>query len=208
MRRAQLEDELILGAEVDLLHVLPLRQIPEVQPPAVLAAEQEIGNEAVLEHVGGAPFARDRDVVAEVPEHVVREILRSAIDFPAPEHVERLVIHHEDAARTLALGVAERADVHAARAAVHGVRPRVSRALGDFLRGDSLDQLRLSRIRLRVDDVDVRRAQPGRDQVAPLDVRMRRVRTEMRAAGVPAEVVQLVAGAGHRDAPDDLAVGR
>ena len=36
------------------------------------------------------------------------------------------------------------------------------------------------------------------DEIAPLDMRMRRVRAEAGRAGVPAEMMQLVAGVGHR----------
>src|SRR5262249_60115188 len=89
-----------------------------------------------------------------------------------------------------------------------GVRPRVSGAIGYLFGGDSLDQLRLPGIRLGIDDVDVRGTQPRSDEVAALDVGMGCVRTEMRAAGVPAEVVQLVAHARHSDSSDDLRVGR
>ena len=63
------------------------------------------------------------------------------------------------------------------------------------------------RVGLGVDDVDAGGAETGHDQVAPLDVRVRRVRAEHRGAGVPAEVVQLVAGVGHLDFADELAVG-
>ena len=63
------------------------------------------------------------------------------------------------------------------------------------------------RVGLGVDDVDARGAEPRHDQVAPLDVRMRRVRAEHRGAGVPAEVVELVPGVGHLDLADELAVG-
>src|SRR2546429_5177732 len=41
-----------------------------------------------------------------------------------------------------------------------------------------------------VHDVDAARAQAGYQQVAALDVRVRRVGAERRAAGVPAEVVR------------------
>src|SRR5205085_2116903 len=50
--------------------------------------------------------------------------------------------------------------------------------------------------------------QPRHDQVAPLDVGMGRPGAQGAGAGVPAEVVQLVADVRHVDAPDDRAVGR
>ncbi len=175
VRRAQLEDQLVLLAEVDLLQVLALGEIPEVQPAAVLAAEQHFRHEPVLERVGRAPFAGHHGVVAEMPPDVIGELLRPAIDLPAAERLEALVIHHEDAARRLAVRVAERRDVDAARPAMDGVRARVAGLLGDLLRLDHLDDLRLARVGLGVEDVDARGAQARHDQVAPLDVRMRRV---------------------------------
>ena len=42
MRRAELEDELVLLAEIDLLHVAPLVHVPEMELAAVFAAEQEL----------------------------------------------------------------------------------------------------------------------------------------------------------------------
>src|SRR5439155_12256029 len=108
MRRAQFENQLMLLAEIDLLQVLSLVEIPEMQLMAVFAAEQEFGDEAVLEHVGRAPFAGHDRVVAEMPPHVVGEMLRAAIDLPAAKHLEALVIHHEDAAGPLPLLIAER----------------------------------------------------------------------------------------------------
>ena len=136
VRRAQLEHQLVLVAEVDLLQVLALRHVPEMQPAAVLGAQDLLRDQPVLDHVGRAPLAGHHRVVAEVPPHVVGEVLRAAVDLPAAEHVEGLVVHHEDAARALALGVAERADVDAAGPAMHGVRPRVARPLGELGRLD------------------------------------------------------------------------
>src|SRR5215471_21270130 len=56
--------------------------------------------------------------------------------------------------------------------------------------------------------MNARRAQPGYHEVAPLDMRVWRVRAETGAARVPAEVVQFVTGIRHRHAADDLAVAR
>ena len=126
VRRTQLEDQLVFVAEVDGLQVLALVQVPEVQAAAVFRAEQDLGDEAVLERVGRAPFARDQRVVAEVPPRVIGEVLRPAIDLPVAAHVEGLVVHQEDAARRLAFAIAERRDVDALRAAMHRVRPRIA----------------------------------------------------------------------------------
>ena len=103
--------------------------------------------------------------------------------------------------------VPHRGEVDAIRAAVDGVRPRVARALDDFLGADRPHDPGRTGIWLGIEDVDVRGAQPRGDQVAALDVRMRRVRAEGGAAGVPAEVVELVARGRHRRAADDLRVG-
>ena len=51
-----------------------------------------------------------------------------------------------------------------------------------------------------------RRSHAGHDEIAPLHMRVRRVRAEARAARVPPEVVQLVAGVGHFDTRDLSAV--
>ena len=71
VRRAQLEDELMLLAEIDLLQVLAPGEVPEVQTAAVFAAEQDFRNQPVLEGVGRAPLARHHRVVAEMPPGVV-----------------------------------------------------------------------------------------------------------------------------------------
>ena len=198
VRGAQLEHQLVLLAEVDLLQVLALGEIPEVQPPAVFAAEQHLRHEPVLEGVGRAPFAGHHGVVAEMPPGVIGELLRPAIDLPAAERLEALVIHDEDAARRLAVLVAERRHIDAARPAMDGVRARIAGLLGDLLRLDHLDDLRVARIGLGVEDVDARGAQARNHQIAPLHVRMRHLRAQARRAGVPAEMVELVAGIGRR----------
>src|SRR5215217_4433701 len=51
-------------------------------------------------------------------------------------------------------------------------------------------ELRVVRVLLDVDHVDPRGPQRGDEQVAALDVRVRRPRAQRRRAGVPAEVVQ------------------
>jgi hypothetical protein len=67
VRRARLEDELVLFAKIDLLQVPALGEVPEVRAAAIFAAEQDFRNEAVLEGVGRAPLAGYRGVVAEMP---------------------------------------------------------------------------------------------------------------------------------------------
>src|SRR5271166_287832 len=124
----------MLLAQVDFLQMLAPGEVPEMQPPAVFAAEQHLGDEAVLECVGRAPFAGDHGVVAEMPPGVVAELLRSALDLPAAERLEALVIHDKDSARRLAVLVAERCDVDAAGPTMDRMRARVAGLVGNLLR--------------------------------------------------------------------------
>ena len=57
MRRAHLEDHLVLLAKVERLNVAPLAQIPNMHLMAVSALQEFFGNDAVLDLVGRAPFA-------------------------------------------------------------------------------------------------------------------------------------------------------
>jgi hypothetical protein len=163
----------MLGAEVDRLLVAALAQVPDVELVAILAAEQQLRDDAALDHVRQAPLARQQLVVADVPPHVVGELLRAAVDLPLAERIERVVVEQEDAAGALAVGRAQRRHVEPVGAAVDRVRAAVAGALGDVLRLDDLDDPRLRGIVLDVDDVDPRRAQAGHEEVAPLDMRMR-----------------------------------
>jgi hypothetical protein len=117
------------------------------------------------------------------------------------------VIDDEDAARRLAVLVAERSHVDAARTAMHGVRPCVAGFLGDISRLDDLDDLRFARIGLGIENVDARRPQTWNDQIAPLHMRMRSVRTQTRGAGVPAEMMEFVARVRGGNSADDARIG-
>jgi hypothetical protein len=196
----------VLGAEVELLHVPPPLHVPDVQPVAVLVAEQELRVHARLDHVRRAPLAGDHAVVAEVPPEVVGELLRAAVALPCALDLERVVVEDEDAAGTVAIRVAEGVHVDAVRAAVHGVRAAVAGLLRDLLGLDRPDDSRLERVALRVQHIHARGAQSRHDQVAPLHVRVRHPGTERRRAGVPAEVVELVADVRHLDPPHEPAV--
>src|SRR6516162_11060703 len=116
----------MLLAEVDLLDVPAFGEVPEMQPPAISAAEQHLGHQPVLESVRRAPFAGHERVVAEMPPAVIGKLLRAALDFPSAERLEAFVIHHENAPGRLAFTVAERGDVDPARAAMDGVRARIA----------------------------------------------------------------------------------
>ena len=154
MRGPKLEDHLVLLAEVDLLAVAALRQVPDVDLVAVLAGQQDLGIDAALNHVGRAPLARDRRVVAEMPPEVVGEFLGAAVELPAAFDRERIVVDHEDATWGIAVGVTERAHVDAVRAAVDGVGSAVAGAVGDLFRVDRMDELGLLGVGFDVEDVD------------------------------------------------------
>ena len=99
--------------------------------------------------------------------------------------------------------VAEHRDDDVGAEAVHGVRRRQVGLGLDLGALDHLVQARRLRVDAAVDDVQVRRADTGHDQVAPLLGRI----VMARRAGVPADVMQLVADARHLQPADDLAVG-
>ena len=143
-----------------------------------------------------------------MPSEIVSKLLRAAVYFPLTAELEGLVIHREDPTGALAVDTAESADVDPVGATMHRVGRAVAGLVGQLIALDHLDDLRAARIRLRIEDVDARGVDPRHHQVAPLDVRMRRVRAQARAAGVPAEVVQLIAGIRHVDLVDELAVVR
>jgi hypothetical protein len=154
VRGTELEDELIVGTEVDFLQVLALMQVPEMQAASVLGAEQNLRHQPVLHGIGRAPLARHQRVVAEMPKRVVSETLRPTIHLPAAEHVEAFGVHQEDAARRFAFRVAERRDINAVGPAMHRVRAAIARGLDDLFRLDHPRDGRLSGVGLDVDDVD------------------------------------------------------
>ncbi len=121
MCRAQFEHQLVLFAEVDLLLVLALVEVPEVQPASIFAAEQDLRDEPVLERIGGSPFARHHGVVTEMPPEIIGQLLGTAVHLPLAENIEALGIEQEDAAGRLALGVAERVHIYSFGAAMDGV---------------------------------------------------------------------------------------
>jgi hypothetical protein len=83
----------------------------------------------------------------------------------------------------------------------------ISCALKERLRLDHFDNPRLSRIGLRIENVDARRIDARHDQVATLHVGMRRVRAETGTARVPTEVMQFIASRYHVGLTDEAAVG-
>src|SRR5215208_3977541 len=148
----------MLLAEIERLRVAALAQVPKMETVPVLPVEQQFRLHSALDHARRAPFAADQGVVAEVPPEVVVQILLAAVDLPATEHVEGVVIEHEDPAGTLAVGRAKRTDIDAVWSAVDRVPVGVPRLRGHLLWFDRLDDLRPRRVGLGVDDVDARRA--------------------------------------------------
>ena len=141
VRGAQLEHHLVLGAEVDLLQVAPLLEVPHVQLVAVLVAEQQLADEPVLDHLRRAPLAREHRVVSEVPPEVVGQLLRAAVVLPGALDREVVVVEQEDAAGAVALGVAERGHVDPVGAAVDRVRAAVAGLARDLVGLDDLHDL-------------------------------------------------------------------
>src|SRR4029077_13280186 len=109
-----------------------LAQVPHVKPMAVVAFDQALQAEPVLEHVGRAPFAADPDVVTDVPPEVVGEKLRAAVDLPLAEHVETFVIEQEDSAGAAAVRAAHRAHVYRVGATMERMRTPVAGARRDL----------------------------------------------------------------------------
>src|SRR5579862_5999386 len=112
-----------------------------------------------------------------MPPEIVGELLWAAIDLPAPEHVEAFVVEQEDSARPVALGIAQRADVNCIGSAMNRMRAAIAGFGCDLLGLYRAHDTRAAAVRLGIDDVDARGAQPRHDQVAALDVRMRRIGT-------------------------------
>jgi hypothetical protein len=90
---------------------------------------------------------------------------------------------------------------------VGGVRAAVARPPVQLVRLYNFDDLRPRGVGLGIYHVDARGFQARDGQVAALEVRVRRVGAQRRGAGVPAEVMHLVARA-QLDPAHDLLVGR
>ena len=199
---ADLERDQAGLAQVEGLLDPALLQVPEVEPLPVAAVGHVLDVEAGLVRVGLAELRRDQHVLARLVPEVVVQLGRLAAVLPAALDLERARVEAGEAARAAALAIAEHADHDVvARHAVDGVGAAVAGLLGQLLRLDHLLHERAARIVVHVQDVNARGAEAGHDQV-------RAVRSVAgRAAAVPAEVVELVPGAGHRRLVDDLAVG-
>jgi hypothetical protein len=183
-----------------------------VQAVAVLPAEQQLGHQAVLDHGRSAPLAGDQRVLVEVPPGVVGQVLRASVGLPRPQHVEGVVVEQRDAARAVGAGAvpaAQAGQEDAVRPAVQRVRPRVAGLARQLLGLDGLVQPGGSGVGPGVVDVDARAAEAGQQQVAALETVAAHVVPlvlQRARAGVPAEVVQLVADGRQVGPPDHAAV--
>ena len=173
---------------------------------AVAALQKNFRVHAAFHHVRRSPLAGDHGVVAQVPPKVVRQILRPAFDFPFPQNLKALRVHNKNPARPISRGRPQRAAKNPLGTAMNRVWPAVSCTLRQHLGFNHLDEFRFPRVRFRINDVDPRRLNPRHDQVPPLRVRMRHVRAQASAAGVPAEMVQFISGVGHLQAPNHSAI--
>ena len=198
-----LEHHLVLVAEVDPLHQPALRKAPEVEVVAEALAEQVLGIQPVLDHRRRRPLRGHRDVLVQVPPDVVGEVLVATVGLPGARDLEGVVIDQRDPAGPVAVaGGAEVRHEDAARPAMHRVRARVA-GLGSKLLGlDRPHDVGLTGIGLGVEHIGARRADPGHDQVAALEHALVALVAERAGAGVPAEVMQLVAG-GRKLGPSD-----
>jgi hypothetical protein len=126
----------------------------------------------------------------------VGKVLVTAVGLPRPDDVEGLVVEQRHSARALPAAAAQAGDEHAAGSAMHGVRPGVAGPLAEFLGTEHLDDLRCGRALFGIEDVEPRRADAGDDEVPAVAVIVAAAGAQSAGAGVPAEVVQLVAEVG------------
>src|SRR5947207_2509682 len=140
---------------------------------AVAATQQNFRIYSVLHHVGRSPFAGDESIESQMPPEIIGELLWTSLQLPLPEDIEALVIHHENAAGTVAVRSSQRAHQDSVGTAMSRMRGCVSSARGQSLRLNHLHDLRIARIRLGIDDMDARRVDAGHDQVAAFHMGMR-----------------------------------
>src|ERR1700675_1371981 len=116
----------MVGTEIDRLDISPSTEIPKVDPMAILVREQILRHDPTLKLRWQCPLARHHVIAWQVPPEVIVQCLGTAIDLPAPEDIECLAVHDEDAGRSIGAilaAAAESADVNAFRPAVDRVGP-------------------------------------------------------------------------------------
>ena len=131
------------------------------------------------------------------------KLLRATILFPLALQLKCVRVHQKNAAGAVSAGRSECAPIDAVGPAMNGMGRGVARLLDELFRLDHLHDFRLFGVRLGIQDVNPRRPDARHDQVATLHVRMRGLRAKTRAAGIPAEVVQLIIAAGKIGLPDE-----
>src|SRR5690348_6005522 len=126
-----------------------------------------------------------------MPPHVIGEKLVATVALPLSDDLESVVVEQGDTAGTVvAVRSAKRRHEDAAGPAVHGVRTGVPGLGGELSGFNRVGQHRVSRVGLGVEDIRVRRPDPGDEEVATLEtVMLMPVVTERARAGVPTEVV-------------------
>ncbi len=123
---------------------------------AVFAGQKQVRLQSAFNHVRRAPLAAQQRVETQMPPKIVMKKLRTTVHFPLAQNLERFAIEHENAAWAVTIGRPERTDVNAFRAAMNRVGTRIISAREDFFRFDHFNDLRFSRIGLRVDNVNAR----------------------------------------------------
>src|SRR5829696_7431555 len=132
----------------------PTAQVPDMKLMTIAALQEYLGVEPALDHIRRAPLAGDHGVVAQVPPEVVGEVLWSPLDLPSSQRVEAFVVHDEYAPRSFAIGCTKSTHINALRAAMDGVGAAVARTLVHLVGFYHLDDARLPRVGLGVDDVE------------------------------------------------------
>ena len=132
--------------------------------------------------------------------------MRTAVNFPFAENLKAVRIHYENSAGAFARSGAERAAENSLGTAVDGVRAAVAGAFGENIGLDYFYDFRAARVGFGVNNMDARGLDARDDQVAALRMGMRHVGAEACAAGIPAEVMEFVAGIRHIHTADNRAV--
>src|SRR5262245_18453655 len=123
---------------------------------AVLASEQQIGADAVIEHAWRGPFAGNHGVETQMTPEVIRQVLRSSLEFPLSSNIKGFRIHDENPSGTLPIGGTQRVQINSIRSAVSSVRPAITGATCDRLRFDDLHDPGPPRIGFRIDNMGSR----------------------------------------------------
>src|SRR5260221_1124377 len=196
----------MLLAKIDHLLMLALSKIPKMQLVPIAAAEEMIWLEPVFYLIRSTPLATDQRIMPQVPPEIVSQFLRTTVDFPSAEHIKVVMVDEEDSAWPVSIRCTQGANVNALRATVDSVRAGITGALKDFLRLDGFHDFEFSWIRLGVDNVNARRSQSRDNEITPLDMRVRGIRTQSRTARIPTKVVQFITDVWQVYASGDFAI--